>query len=93
MSTLHIVSRRLEADALGSLERSLSNGDAVLLSCDGVYLALLSDLIQKSVPCFALEADVKARGIATRWPSAVTQLNHAGFVQLCVQHDKSLSWS
>lgn len=93
MSTLHIVSRRLDSDALGSLERSLNANDAVLLSCDGVYLALVSGLAQSTQHCFALAADVSARGLATQWPGHVTQLDHAGFVELCVQHGKSLSWS
>jgi sulfur relay protein TusB/DsrH len=91
MTTLHIVSHRLDAETLACLRRCLNQGDGLLLSCDGLYLALLRELAE-SCPCAALQADISARGLDALWPPAVSRLDHAGFVALCVAHDKCVSW-
>ncbi len=90
MSTLHIVSRQLDASTLASLQRSLNEGDALLLSCDGVYLALRPGF---ALPCVALAGDVEARGLQALWPAGVEQIDHAGWVELSLRHPKSLSWT
>jgi sulfur relay protein TusB/DsrH len=92
MTTLHIISHRLDADTLASLQRSLNLGDSLLLSCDGVYLALQRDFAA-TASCAALTADISARGLDALWPAAIPRVDHAGFVTLCVEHHKTVSWS
>lgn len=87
MSTLHVLTLPALPDAL---TRCLGAGDGLLLCGDGVYAALAGSL---PAPCCALECDVRARGLQSRWPAAVALVDHGGYVDLCVQHDKSLSWS
>lgn len=93
ISTLHIVSRQLDAPALASLRRSTNPGDSLLLSCDAVYLALRPDFLAQAGDCVALASDVEARGLRALWPATIALIDHAGFVALCVQHGKSLSWA
>lgn len=93
MSTLHILSRQLDDSTLQSLEHSLSANDAILLTCDAIYLALKPGFLRHSQALFALEPDIAARGLNTDWPQAVTRVDHSGYVDLCIRFDKSLSWS
>lgn len=90
-TTLHIV-HRLEGGRLpAALARCVNAGDALLLTGDGVYAALLpgADL---PASAHALADDVRARGLLPQWPASVTLTDHAGFVDLVAQHGKSLSW-
>lgn len=91
MSTLHILHRLPAGRLPAALARSLAPGDVLLLTGDGVYAALAAQPLP--APAHALEPDVRARGLLSRWPAAVPLVDHGGFVALCVQHDKSVSWS
>lgn len=90
-STLHIL---VKADTalLQTLLRSFSMRDGLLLTGDGVYAALAP---QNTLPANtqALHADVEARGLLPQWPAHIALTDHAGFVALCVQHTRSLSWT
>lgn len=91
-STLHILSRLHDHKLPAALVRSMGDGDALLLTGEGVYAAL-SDRATLPKSCVALQADVEARGLLSSWPVDIPLTDHAGFVALCVQHAKSLSWS
>lgn len=93
MSTLHIISRQLDAPTLASLQRCLNAGDSLLLSCDAVYLALRPEFLLNAGDCTALACDVVARGLQALWPASIAQVDHGGFVDLCLRHGKSLSWA
>lgn len=88
MSTLHVLSR---STLPGALRRCLGAGDHLLLRGDGVYVALTAGALP--VECAALECDVRARGLLAQWPDSVALVDHGGYVDLCVHHDKSLEWS
>jgi tRNA 2-thiouridine synthesizing protein B len=97
MMTLHTLNRApshaaLLTDCLNACHR----GDALLLLEDGVYCALNSLETPLQLPddvsCFALEADVAARGLSGRLLANVTLVDDAGFVQLCCDHARSISW-
>lgn len=91
-STLHILSRLHDGHLPAALRRSLGSDDGLLLSGDAVYAALSA---QEELPeaCHALESAVRARGLLSRWPQNIPLIDHGGFVDLCVQYQKSLSWS
>lgn len=91
-TTLHIVSRLHEGHLPAALLRSLNSGDGLLLSGDAVYVALTA---ARELPprVAALQPDVVARGLYARWPDSIPLVDHGGFVDLCVQYEKSLSWS
>lgn len=90
-STLHILSKNTGA-LTATLLRSFSENDGLLLTADGVYAAFACGT---TLPAGtqALRADVEARGLLPNWPESIALTDHAGFVDLCVQHARSLSWS
>lgn len=91
MTTLHIV-HRLEGGRLpGALARTFAEGDALLLTGDGVYAAL-ADRAALPAATRALADPVRARGLLPQWPDAVPLVDTAGFVELVATHAKSLSW-
>jgi tRNA 2-thiouridine synthesizing protein B len=95
--TLHTLNRAPSQSALlTDCLNATSNGDALLLLEDGVYCALDNDhsLLQlpEGVRCYVLAADVAARGLGARLKPDITLIDDAGFVQLCCDHDKVLSW-
>lgn len=89
MTTLHILFVPALPDAL---TRLWSPGDSLLLAGAAVTLALRTDIVLPQ-PCLALQDAVAARGLAARWPSAVTQVDDAAWVALVASHTRSLSWS
>lgn len=66
----------------------ISEVDSLLLCGDAVYA--MRELSGCSQQLYALEEDVQARGLAA--PGQVHLLDYAGFVALCVEHDKVVSW-
>ncbi len=90
-STLHIL---VKADAMlrQTMLRSFAENDGLLLTADGVYAAFTSGL---TLPAGtqALHADVQARGLLPNWPASIALTDHSGFVHLCVQHARSLTWA
>jgi sulfur relay protein TusB/DsrH len=96
MSCLHILTRLSENRLPSALQRSMAPDDALLLSGDAVYAAVYTVLsAENSLPanCHALEVDVRARGLLTLWPAHIPLINHGDYVDLCVLHKTSLSWS
>jgi len=77
---------------LESALKAVASDDTLLLIEDGVYWTLPAfeaQLASLRGRLLVLEADAKARGIKTE---AVESVDDAGFVALCVSHDKVVSW-
>ena len=101
MSTLHTVNKSpFETQSLSSCLAHALEGSAVLMLEDGVYGAMagasnagaLSDAMTRG-NVYALEADVKARGLdPQRFVDGVELVDYAGFVKLAVDHDKVQAW-
>lgn len=87
MATLHLVNRTA---ALGDCLEAAADEDAVLLLEDGVFAAVVA--LAPERPLHALEADVRARGLANRLASQVSVVDDAGFVRLVEQHQPVVSW-
>ncbi len=97
---LHILNKSpYRQQALKSCAEFCTADDALILIEDGVYainhpdLALIHGM---GTQIFAIEADVKARGLTTLSTSASDQyelVNYDRFVALCVEYPKQKSWS
>jgi len=80
---------------LNALGSSANSQDSLLLLEDGAYLAdkaneaLLKEL---SIPVYAVEADIEARGLANRIVAGITLVTYAGFVELVTEHKMTKSW-
>jgi|Laugrespbdmm15dd_1035085.scaffolds.fasta_scaffold77053_2 tRNA 2-thiouridine synthesizing protein B len=80
---------------------SMAPGDALLLLEDGVYSALELAFVQllqgseqdSAYPCYALAADLAARGISAKIPNSVNVVDYMDFVALCLQHDRVVNWA
>jgi tRNA 2-thiouridine synthesizing protein B len=101
MSTLHTVNKSpFESGSLSSCLGHCKPGDAVLLIEDGVYGAIagaaLTDEVKASlsqVSLYALEGDIRARGIAAgKIMAEVTPVGYDGFVDLVTGHDRTQAW-
>ncbi|MBV1789910.1 sulfurtransferase complex subunit TusB [Marinobacterium sp. D7] len=80
------------AACMASALNTITSEDTLLLIEDGVYWTLpafASQLANLTGRLVALEADLKARDLKA---DAVESVDDAGFVALCVSHDKVVSW-
>ncbi|MGJ3494603.1 tRNA 2-thiouridine synthesizing protein B [Piscirickettsia salmonis] len=100
MATLHLIqSSPYQSSALSRCLTQLENQDGVLLLENGVYAAcnsysLSTQIHLLSSPCFALRADLTARGITdTDIDPMITMIDYQTFVDLIAQFDNSLTWS
>ncbi len=95
---LHIVNKSPFSDiALESCIRTAQKGDSILLIEDAVLGVMaggkaepIIQQAQKDFPVYALEPDVKARGV-DRLVGGIKLVDYAGFVEL-VEKDKPMSW-
>lgn len=85
--------------ALESCLRSAKDGCAVLLIEDGVYGALkgteytpVVEGAMKTKKFYALDADLKARGVQDSVINGVEVVDYKGFVELTAQHSAVQSW-
>jgi tRNA 2-thiouridine synthesizing protein B len=100
MATLHTVNKSpFETGALLSCLNHCKPGDAVVLIEDGVYGALDGSIVAgpvrvaaADVAIFALDGDVKARGIGGKLMGEVETVNYDGFVDLFVDYDRAQAW-
>lgn len=96
MSTLYLLSHAPHSDPLSVSTLDLArSGDAVLLLEDGVYAAgaaptplspALAAAQERGVAVYALQPDAAARGVT----SVVPTVDYEGFVELIVQHERSV---
>lgn len=71
-----------ESDSLLLIE------DAVLLLSNPDYMAELPEKAR----CFGLLNDIESRGLVLEPNSFLQPIDYEGFVDLVVQHDKTMSW-
>ncbi len=89
---LHIIKT---VSALESAAALFSEQDDILLIEDAVYAVNPQHQafhLVKSASIFALESDIQARGMGNRISPSVTVVTYTGFVELTLNHDKSLTW-
>ena len=95
MSILHTISRSPSSALLASCASLLRKGDGVLFIEDGIYHctdgASLS-AIDSQVKLYALREDLMARGLIDKNTAEAETVNYDGFVQLCCEYDKVVSW-
>ncbi|MBT4491983.1 MAG: sulfurtransferase complex subunit TusB [Gammaproteobacteria bacterium] len=73
--------------AWNKCEGLIDTSDVVLLLEDGVYLALESD-----TQCFAISADIDARGLRGKIKDNVSLIDYDQFVELTLRADKVCAW-
>lgn len=97
---LHIVNKSFtQTTALASCLRLAKDGQALLLTEDGVYAATQAAAAASGVgsalarlKVYALQPDVEARGMAGKLVEGVTAVDYGGFVDLVVEHPNNQSW-
>ena len=97
---LHTINKSpFEKNSLDACLRMAKKGSAILFIEDGVYAATkgtsVSEQIQKAmgdVTVYALEPDLKARGVADKVMDGIKLVDYAGFVDLVAENDKVQSW-
>ena len=87
MATLHLVNR---ANALPACLAVMGRDDALLLIEDAVYVAVAGRAPNRDV--FALESDVRARGLQERLGPRVRIASDAEFVSLVEHHQPVVTW-
>jgi tRNA 2-thiouridine synthesizing protein B len=95
---LHTVNKSpYSHNCLAECLRVCGDNAAILLIEDGVYAALtdgpwLQSLQLSGAALYALDADVRARGLAGRVAAAVKCVDYTEFVQLCCEHATQQAW-
>ncbi len=97
---LHTVNKSpFEKNSLETCFAHAKEGSAILLIEDGVYAAIqgsvFSDKVKQAMSTctvYALEGDLKARGVAGKVIDGIQLVDYAGFVDLACQHDKVTAW-
>lgn len=97
---LHTVNKSpFEKNSLTSCLAHAKEGSAILLIEDGVYAALkgtkVSETMQQAMSTlkiYALEPDLKTRGVADKVMEGVQLVDYAGFVDLTCEYDKVQAW-
>lgn len=101
MSILHTVNKSpFSQNTLASCIAICGEADGILLLEDGVFGAMttapwalkLSDLIRQGTKVYALEDDVKARGLLEKLLPGILLTDYARFVQLSIEHRCVQSW-
>lgn len=98
---LHILRHSPHTESrFASCLRAISSGQSLLLIEDAVYGLLprttarnALEYLPGTVSLYALDTDLQARGLALDdLPSRVTIINYSMMVELCIEHEKALSW-
>jgi tRNA 2-thiouridine synthesizing protein B len=97
---LHTVNKSpLERNTFDSCLAHVKKGSAVLLIEDGVYAAVKGtasakkiEQTMKTVPVYALQPDIEARGIQGRILDGVKLVDYGGFVDLAAEYPTVQSW-
>lgn len=97
---LHTVNKSpFEKNSLSTCLAHASNGSAVLLIEDGVYGALKGttasatvESAMQNVTVYALESDLKLRGVADKVMDGIKVVDYNGFVDLACENDKVQAW-
>ena len=97
---LHIVNKSpFDKNSLESCLSCAQDGSAILLYEDGVYGVLKGSAIAEklqsamsNITVYALEPDVKARGIADKVLDGIKLVDYDGFVDLTCEKEVVNSW-
>lgn len=95
MSTLHTINRSPSSALLESCASLLEDGDGILFIEDGIYHCTDDSSLARfdaSVKTYALSEDLAARGMLDKAAANTESVNYTGFVQLCCDYDKVISW-
>lgn len=95
---LHTINKAPHAhDCFDACLRVCGTAATIVLIEDGVYAAIANSepaqlLCAQANAIFALQADIDARGLTARIDPQIRIIDHAGFVQLCCEHETIQSW-
>jgi tRNA 2-thiouridine synthesizing protein B len=97
---LHTVNKSpTERNAFDSCLEHVRKGSAILLIEDGVYAAVKGTAsarrlaeTMKTIPVYALQPDVEARGMQNRVLDGVKLVDYGGFVDLVAEHPSVQAW-
>ncbi len=97
---LHIVNKSpFDKNSLESCLSCAQDGSAILLYEDGVYGVLKGSSVAEklqsamsNITVYALEPDVKARGIADKVLDGIKLVDYDGFVDLTCEKETVNSW-
>lgn len=94
---LHTLNVRPGASAFQDCLRIAAKDDAILLTGDGVYIALehtsaCTELLGVGAEVYALEADASAAGIVDRLSKRVRLADYDDFVTLSERFPRQLAW-
>jgi tRNA 2-thiouridine synthesizing protein B len=97
---LHIVNKSpAQTSSLASCLRLAKDGQALLLTEDGIYAATVNGATAsglgaalKRLQVYALQPDVEARGMAGKLAEGVRTIDYGGFVDLVAEHPNNQSW-
>lgn len=101
MAMIHTINKSpFQIHSLDSCLKYSSSGGAILFIEDGVYAAMnntaIADKVVKameSYKIYALEPDVKARGLDTaKVLDGIQLVDYSGYVDLVTEHDNVQSW-
>ena len=99
MTSLHLLSKSPDSGMLRQAGKRLAAGDGLLLLEDGVYCLRQSQpqsrelaALPADVSLYALAPDLDARGIEDSLPKGAEAVDYDGFVALCAEYDKTVSW-
>ncbi len=99
--TLHTVNKSpFSSDRLAQCLNVANSNHVIILLEDGIYGALPHSPLTQSLDAFcksggkvyAVIADIEARGLNDQIKPSVSQIDYAGFVDLCAQHNPIQSW-
>jgi tRNA 2-thiouridine synthesizing protein B len=94
---LHTINTGPGSSDLTDCLRVAGAEDAILLTGDGVYIALegtgcCSGLLKTRAEIFILESDAKAAGVMGRISSAASVVDFNGFVELTERFPRQIAW-
>ncbi len=89
--TMHLVNKPPSNPAITSCLAAALPGDAILLIEHGVYCATVAP--GEAVTVYALEVDVRARGLTGKTAPDVQLIDDARFVELACEHIPIVTWS
>ncbi len=95
MTSLHTINKAPSSQLLETCSQTLSDGDAIIFIEDGVYHVQSSSLldgVSKEINLFVLREDLSARGLQDDSSGRTDSVGYRGFVKLCTEYDKVISW-
>ena len=95
MTCLHTISKSPASKLLSTCASVLKPGDGILFIEDGVYYCSAAESGHHpgtDITLYGLKEDAAARGLSAPSATDVKLVDYAGFVELCCEYDKIVSW-